>query len=237
MLKEKVFELINLVLVENYTIPHHVEITEDPHFTDDLGMDSLDIVELVMEIENNFGVSIPEELEGAERVSDLLNFLEGAEGLTIPDEVRLTLYEKDEDAQKKKEFVAPIVTKVRFLSEEEVEKMDATLYKEIEEYVNEEIANWTEMCECEEEGEALDFALGSSYPAWRVRNDGTVDVVVHGDSKKFFDFGWEDEDGRRRKSNALDLLRGNVSYKFFNTDRCNNDLDDDLAERVVELFK
>ena len=127
--------------------------------------------------------------------------------------------------------------KMVYLSDDEVEKMDETLHGDIDAYVNEELANWEEMCECEEEGESLDFVLSSECPAWRVRKDGTIDVVVHGDSKKDFDFGWEDEDGRSRTSNALDLLRGNVSYKFFNTERCNNELPDELAERVVELFK
>jgi|688.fasta_scaffold506266_2 acyl carrier protein len=234
MLKEKVFRLVNLYL-EQYV--ESVEITEDSHFADDLGMDSLDLVELIMEIENNFKVSIPEELERADRVSDLLNFLEGAEGLTIPEEVRLTLYGKGAETQKTETFVAPKVKKLAFLSDDEVGEMNKTLHGDIEDYVNEEIANWTEMCECEEEGDGLDFALNSEYPSWRVRNDGTIDVVIHGNSKKSFDFGWEDEDGRSRTSNALNLLRGNVSYRFFNTDKCNNDLPDELAERVVELFK
>lgn len=127
--------------------------------------------------------------------------------------------------------------KMVYLNDDEVEKMDETLHGDIDAYVNERIANWEEMCECEEEGEALDFVLSSEYPAWRVRKDGTIDVVVHGDSKKSFDFGWEDEDGRSRTSNALNLLQGNVSYKFFNTERCNNELPDELMERVVELFK
>jgi acyl carrier protein len=234
MLKEKVFRLVNLYL-EQYV--ESVEITEDSHFADDLGMDSLDLVELIMEIENNFKVSIPEELEGADRVSDLLNFLEGAEGLTIPEEVRLTLYGKGAKTQKTETFVAPKVKKLAFLSEDEVGEMNKTLHGDIEDYVNEEIANWTEMCECEEEGDGLDFALHLEYPSWRVRNDGTIDVVIHGNSKKSFDFGWEDEDGRSRTSNALNLLRGNVSYRFFNTDKCNNELPNELAERVVELFK
>ena len=161
----------------------------------------------------------------------------GAEGLTIPEEVRLTLYGKGAKTQKTETFVAPKVKKLAFLSEDEVGEMNKTLHGDIEDYVNEEIANWTEMCECEEEGDGLDFALHLEYPSWRVRNDGTIDVVIHGNSKKSFDFGWEDEDGRSRTSNALNLLRGNVSYRFFNTDKCNNELPNELAERVVELFK
>jgi acyl carrier protein len=238
MLKEKVFQLINLCIEKNWSwLNLTVDIKEDSHFVNDIGLDSLDLIELIMEIENNFGVRIPEELEGAERVSDLLNFLEGAEGLTIPEEVRITPYVQEEETQRTETFVVTRVKKLAFLNDDEVEGMDKTLHGNIEAYVNERIANWTEMCECEEEGDGLDFALSSSYPAWRVRNDGTIDVVIHGDSKRSFNFGWEDEDGRSRTSNALDLLRGNVSYRFFNTEKCNNELPDELAERAVKLFK
>ena len=37
------------------------EISNDSSFTEDLGADSLDLVELVMTFENEFGISIPDE--------------------------------------------------------------------------------------------------------------------------------------------------------------------------------
>lgn len=37
------------------------QIRDDAKFTDDLGADSLDNVELVMEFENQFGIQIPDE--------------------------------------------------------------------------------------------------------------------------------------------------------------------------------
>ena len=37
------------------------EITEDASFIDDLGADSLDTVELVMELEDKFAIDIPDE--------------------------------------------------------------------------------------------------------------------------------------------------------------------------------
>lgn len=37
------------------------KVTEDASFKDDLGADSLDIVELVMELEDEFGTEIPDE--------------------------------------------------------------------------------------------------------------------------------------------------------------------------------
>ena len=37
------------------------KVVEDAHFIDDLGADSLDTVEMVMEFENEFDIEIPEE--------------------------------------------------------------------------------------------------------------------------------------------------------------------------------
>lgn len=37
------------------------EINNNASFTDDLGADSLDLVELVMSFENEFGITIPDE--------------------------------------------------------------------------------------------------------------------------------------------------------------------------------
>jgi acyl carrier protein len=43
------------------------EVTNDASFTNDLGADSLDTVELIMEFEKEFGVSIPD--DQAEKIS------------------------------------------------------------------------------------------------------------------------------------------------------------------------
>ena len=53
-----------------------VEITEDSSFKDDLGADSLDLFELVMAFEEEYGVEIPsEELENIQTVQDVMNYL------------------------------------------------------------------------------------------------------------------------------------------------------------------
>ena len=52
------------------------EITEATSFKDDLGADSLDIFELVMALEEEFGVEIPsEDLENVTTVGDVVNYL------------------------------------------------------------------------------------------------------------------------------------------------------------------
>ena len=52
------------------------EITDSASFTNDLGADSLDTVELIMEFEKEFNVSIPdEEAEKIQTVGDALAYL------------------------------------------------------------------------------------------------------------------------------------------------------------------
>lgn len=50
---EKVFEIIDEQLHLN-----GIEITEDSSFKDDLGADSIDLVELVMAFEDEFGIEL-----------------------------------------------------------------------------------------------------------------------------------------------------------------------------------
>ena len=53
-----------------------VEITEDSSFKDDLGADSLDLFELVMAFEEEYGVEIPsEDLEKITTVGDIVEYM------------------------------------------------------------------------------------------------------------------------------------------------------------------
>lgn len=52
------------------------EVTESATFVDDLGADSLDIVELIMALEEEFGTEIPDEdAERMKKVGDLVAYL------------------------------------------------------------------------------------------------------------------------------------------------------------------
>jgi len=52
------------------------KVTLQTSFINDLNADSLDLVELVMALEDNFGVSIPdEEAEKIQTVGDALNYI------------------------------------------------------------------------------------------------------------------------------------------------------------------
>ncbi len=53
------------------------EVTDEASFVDDLGADSLDTVELIMEFEDEFGVEIPDEdAEKVQTVGESISYLE-----------------------------------------------------------------------------------------------------------------------------------------------------------------
>jgi len=55
------------------------EVTPAASFTDDLGADSLDIVELVMAFEEEFGIEIPDEdAEKIGKVEEAVKYIDGA---------------------------------------------------------------------------------------------------------------------------------------------------------------
>jgi acyl carrier protein len=57
------------------------EVTDNAKFVDDLGADSLDTVELVMALEEEFGVEIPDEdAEKLSTVGDALRYIEEKAG-------------------------------------------------------------------------------------------------------------------------------------------------------------
>ena len=57
------------------------KVTEDASFIDDLGADSLDIVELVMAFEEEFGVEIPENKnKKISTVSDAIKYIDENKG-------------------------------------------------------------------------------------------------------------------------------------------------------------
>jgi acyl carrier protein len=52
------------------------EVTNEASFTNDLGADSLDTVELIMEFEKHFNISIPDDkAEGIQTVGDAIAYI------------------------------------------------------------------------------------------------------------------------------------------------------------------
>ena len=55
------------------------DVTDTSSFTNDLGADSLDTVELIMEFEKEFDIQIPDDTaESIETVGDAISFIENA---------------------------------------------------------------------------------------------------------------------------------------------------------------
>jgi len=73
--REELFDKVKAVIVDQLGVDED-EVLEEAAFVDDLGADSLDIVELVMALEEEFGVSIPDEqAEKIKTVGDAVDFI------------------------------------------------------------------------------------------------------------------------------------------------------------------
>ncbi|MBE6057673.1 acyl carrier protein [Clostridium sp.] len=70
-----IFEKIKATIAEQLSIDEE-EITTESSFIDDLGADSLDIVELIMALETEFDLEIPDEdAEKISTVGDVVNYI------------------------------------------------------------------------------------------------------------------------------------------------------------------
>jgi len=71
-----VAEKVKSIIVEQLGVEAD-EVTPEASFTEDLGADSLDIVELVMAFEEEFGIEIPDEdAEKISRVNEAVSYIE-----------------------------------------------------------------------------------------------------------------------------------------------------------------
>lgn len=69
-------EKVKGIIVEQLGVDED-QVTEDASFVDDLGADSLDQVELVMALEEEFGIEIPDEdAEKITRVKEAVSYIE-----------------------------------------------------------------------------------------------------------------------------------------------------------------
>lgn len=69
------FEKIKAIFEEQLGVSQD-EMNLDTNFKDDLGVDSLDLYEIVMKMEDEFDVEIPaEELEDVATFEDVINYL------------------------------------------------------------------------------------------------------------------------------------------------------------------
>ncbi len=68
---------VTSIIVEKLGVEES-DVTRDASFTNDLGADSLDTVELIMEFEKEFDITIPDEdAEQIATVGDAIDYLQG----------------------------------------------------------------------------------------------------------------------------------------------------------------
>ena len=75
MSSEEIFEKVKNIIVDLLQVSVE-SVTLDAHFIDDLGADSLDLVELIMGIEEEFNIEIPDgEAEKVVTVGDVVEYI------------------------------------------------------------------------------------------------------------------------------------------------------------------
>jgi acyl carrier protein len=71
-------EKVKQIIVDKLGVDES-EVTQDASFQNDLGADSLDTVELIMEFEKEFDISIPDEqAENIQTVGQAVTYLQGS---------------------------------------------------------------------------------------------------------------------------------------------------------------
>jgi acyl carrier protein len=77
MERDELLKKIRTIVADKLSISEE-QVTEDASFIDDLGADSLDTVELVMALEDEFGLDIPdEEAEKLTTVGKAMDYIQG----------------------------------------------------------------------------------------------------------------------------------------------------------------
>lgn len=67
---------VKAIIVDKLGVDEN-EVTVEANFTNDLGADSLDTVELIMEFEKEFNIAIPDDqAEGISTVGDAITYIE-----------------------------------------------------------------------------------------------------------------------------------------------------------------
>ena len=72
----EIIDKVQAIIAEKLSVDA-AEVTPEKSFTNDLGADSLDTVELIMEFEKEFGIQIPDEdAEKIATVGDAIKYIE-----------------------------------------------------------------------------------------------------------------------------------------------------------------
>ena len=79
---EPTYDFVRHILVAHLSISQS-QITRESHLCDELGADSLDAAELIMLLEDQFGVRVePSQAEGLRTVDDIVNLVDSIKDST-----------------------------------------------------------------------------------------------------------------------------------------------------------
>jgi len=74
--QDALFEKVKAIIVDQLSVEED-EVTPEASFIEDLGADSLDIVELIMALEEEFDIEVPDEdAEKLQTVADAIRYIQ-----------------------------------------------------------------------------------------------------------------------------------------------------------------
>lgn len=77
---EEIFNKIKTLIADNFNVDQD-KITENTNFTNDLDADSIDLVEFILQLEDEFGSEIPDdEAEKIKTVGDAVSYIKSHQG-------------------------------------------------------------------------------------------------------------------------------------------------------------
>lgn len=80
MSEEEIFNKIKDMIADNFDVDKD-KITENTNFMDDLDADSIDLVEFILQLEDEFGAEIPDdEAEKIKTIGDAVSYIEAHQG-------------------------------------------------------------------------------------------------------------------------------------------------------------
>ena len=95
MTSEEIFDKVNEIIIEQLGVTE-TSVTMEASFIDDLGADSLDIVELIMALEEKFDTEIPDEdAEKIVTIGDVVEKISGYSSTTVNQNMKGKIPEKD----------------------------------------------------------------------------------------------------------------------------------------------
>lgn len=80
MSEEEIFNKIKDMIADNFDVDKD-KINEDTNFMDDLDADSIDLVEFILQLEDEFGAEIPDdEAEKIKTIGDAVSYIKAHQG-------------------------------------------------------------------------------------------------------------------------------------------------------------